>query len=428
MRGVLRRVTWGLADQAVTSLVSFVVGIVVARSLGAVEFGAFSLAWVTYGLVVNISRGLATDPLAVRFSGVPQKLWKTAVASSSGMAIAVGLATGAICVAVGAAIGGRPGAAFVALGMVLPGLMLQDSWRFAFFASGQGGKAFLSDITWAVALVPLLYLAKHDGPSVTKFVLAWGAAGIFAALVSGLQARVVPRLFRARQWFRDHRDLGLRYLAENVTISGAYQLKMYGLGAFAGIAAVGTVRGAEMMLGPFFIVLSGIGLVAVPEAARMLRRSLRALRTFCLLLGSAQALAALAWGLALILLLPHAWGHAVLGEVWDAAEPLLLPATLSVMFASFYTGASAGLRALGVARRSLRAQLWASAAYLIGGVGGGILNGALGSAWGAAAATFVGAIVWWWYLGIGIHERRHQTEPEPVGAADREEMPEMRST
>jgi len=428
MRGVLRRVTWGLADQAVTSMVSFVVGIVVARSLGAAEFGAFSLAWVTYGVVVNISRGLATDPLAVRFSGVPRKVWKTAVASSSGMAIAVGLATGAICVAVGTALGGKPGAAFVALGLVLPGLMLQDSWRFAFFASGQGGKAFLSDITWAMALVPLLYLAKHDGPSVTKFVLAWGAAGIFAALVSGLQARVVPRLFRARQWFRDHRDLGLRYLAENVTISGAYQLKMYGLGAFAGIAAVGTVRGAEMMLGPFFIVLSGIGLVAVPEAARMLRRSLHALRMFCLLLGSAQALAALAWGLALVLIMPHAWGHAVLGEVWDATEPLLLPATLSVMFASFYTGASAGLRALGVARRSLRAQLWASAAYLIGGVGGGILNGALGSAWGAAGATFVGAIVWWWYLGIGIHERRHETEPEPAGAADREEMPEMRST
>jgi O-antigen/teichoic acid export membrane protein len=428
MRGVLRRVTWGLADQAVTSMVSFVVGIVVARSLGAVEFGAFSLAWVTYGVAVNISRGLATDPLAVRFSGVPHKLWKTAVASSSGMAIAVGLATGAICVAVGAALGGRAGAAFVALGLVLPGLMLQDSWRFAFFASGQGGKAFLSDITWAVALVPLLYLAKHDGPSVTKFVLAWGAAGIFAALVSGLQARVVPRLFRARQWFRDHRDLGLRYLAENLTISGAYQLKMYGLGAFAGIAAVGTVRGAEMMLGPFFIVLSGIGLVAVPEAARMLRRSLPALRAFCLLLGSAQALAALAWGLALVLLLPHAWGHALLGEVWDSAQPLLLPATLSVMFASFYTGASAGLRALGVARRSLKAQLWASAFYLVGSVGGGILNGALGSAWGAAGATFAGAIVWWWYLGIGIHERRHETEPEPVGTADRDELPEMRST
>ncbi|GAB2583309.1 hypothetical protein [Kribbella endophytica] len=429
MRGILRRLTWGLADQAVTSMVSFVVGIVVARSMGAVEFGAFSLAWVTYGVVVNISRGLATDPLAVRFSGVPRPAWRTAVASSTGMAITVGLVTGAICIGAGLGLGGRPGAAFVALGFVLPALTLQDSWRFAFFASGQGGKAFISDITWAIALVPLLYVASQR-PSVTLFVLAWGAAGAFAALVSGLQAGILPRLSRTRRWFTQHRDLSVRYLVENLTISGAYQFRMYGLGAFAGIAAVGTVRGAEMLLGPFFIVLSGVGLVAVPEAARALRRSVRGLRTFCLLLGGLQAVAALIWGMTLVIGLPDDWGHKLLGEIWDTAEALLLPATLSVAFASFYTGAAAGLRALGVAQRSLRAQLWASAAYLVGGVGGGALGGAVGSAWGAASATFVGAIVWWIYLRAGVRERLlaedepsiHELGPEP------EHMPEMRST
>jgi O-antigen/teichoic acid export membrane protein len=429
MRGVLRRLSWGLADQAVTSMVSFVVGIVVARSMGAVEFGAFSLAWVTYGVVVNISRGLATDPLAVRFSGVPRPAWRTAVASSTGMAISVGLVTGALCVIVGLALGGRPGSAFIALGFVLPALTLQDSWRFAFFSSGQGGKAFVSDITWALTLIPLLYFASHH-PSVTMFVLAWGGAGAFAALVSGLQAGVLPRLFRTRRWFRQHRDLSVRYLVENLTISSAYQFRMYGLGAFAGVAAVGSVRGAEMLLGPFFIVLSGVGLVAVPEAARMLRRSVRRLRTFCLLLGGAQAAAALIWGMALVVGLPHDWGHKLLGEVWDTAELLLLPATLSVAFASFYTGAAAGLRALGVAQRSLRAQLWASAAYLVGGVSGGALGGAVGSAWGAASATFVGAIVWWVYLRAGINERL-DAEMVPDGdevGARTEHLPEMRST
>jgi O-antigen/teichoic acid export membrane protein len=427
MRGVLRRLTWGLADQAVTSLVSFIVGIVVARSLGAVEFGAFSLAWVTYGVVVNLSRGLATDPLAVRFSGVERPIWRTAVAGSSGMAIVVGLVTGAICAAVGAVLPGHAGAAFVALGIVLPGLMLQDSWRFAFFASGQGGKAFVADITWALALVPMLYLASRD-PSVTRFVLAWGAAAAFAALVSGVQAGVVPRVSRAKHWLVQHRDLSLRYLVENVTISGAYQFKMYGLGAFAGIAAVGTVRGAEMLLGPFFIVLSGIGLVAVPEAARVLRRSVRALPIFCLLLGGAQAVGALAWGMALLFALPDKWGHAVLGEVWLTSSALLLPATLSVMFASFYTGAAAGLRALGVARRSLKAQLLASSAYLVGGVGGGALGGALGSAWGAAGATFFAVIVWWSIFRIGVRERRHELESEPAETVDRQDLPEMRTT
>ena len=424
MRGVLRRLTWGLADQAVTSMVSFVVGIVVARELGALEFGAFSLAWVTYGVVVNISRGLATDPLAVRFSGVTRRVWRKAVAKSSGMAIVVGLVTGAICAAVGAGIGGHTGAAFIALGIVLPGLMLQDSWRFAFFVSGQGGKAFISDITWALGLVPLLYLASRDA-SVTRFVLAWGGAGVFAALVSGIQAGIMPRVAQARQWFREHRDLSVRYLTENVTISGAYQLRMYGLGAFAGVAAVGTVRGAEMLLGPFFIVLSGVGLVAVPEAARVLRRSVRSLPLFCLLLGGAQAIAALAWGLSLLFALPDAWGHALLGEVWLSASALILPATLSVANAGFNTGAAAGLRALGVARRSLRAQLCASALYLVGGVVGGAVGGALGSAWGAACATFAAAFVWWFTLRAGVREREQLESALPV---DRQEMPEMRST
>ncbi|WP_371401287.1 hypothetical protein OHA10_25470 [Kribbella sp. NBC_00662] len=413
-----------------TSLVSFIVGIVVARSLGALEFGAFSLAWVTYGVVVNISRGLATDPLAVRFSGVERKIWRTAVASSSGMAIVVGVACGAICAAVGAALGGHTGAAFIALGVVLPGLMLQDSWRFAFFASGQGGKAFISDITWALALVPLLYLASHDA-SVTRFVLAWGGAGIFAALVSGVQAGILPRVSRARYWLRDHRDLGLRYLTENLTLSGAYQLRMYGLGAFAGVAAVGTVRGAEMLLGPFFIVLSGVGLVAVPEAARVLRRSVRALPIFCLLLGGAQAVAALAWGLLLLFALPDEWGHALLGEVWVTASALVLPATLSVTWAGFNTGATAGLRALGIARRSLRAQLCASSFYLVGGVVGGAVGGARGSAWGAACATFSATFVWWFTLRRGIRERKRwesEMDTVPIETVGQQELPEMRST
>ena len=59
----VRRLGWGVADQAVSSLTNFGVSIYVARTLGAVQFGAFSLAYVTYAFALNASRGLATDPL-----------------------------------------------------------------------------------------------------------------------------------------------------------------------------------------------------------------------------------------------------------------------------------------------------------------------------------------------------------------------------
>jgi O-antigen/teichoic acid export membrane protein len=65
----VRRIGWGVADQAVSSLTNFAVSIYVARTLGAEKFGAFSLAYVTYAFALNASRGLGTDPLMVRFSG-----------------------------------------------------------------------------------------------------------------------------------------------------------------------------------------------------------------------------------------------------------------------------------------------------------------------------------------------------------------------
>lgn len=411
-RAAAARFSWGLADQAVSSLTNFAVGIYVARSLGLTDFGIFTLAWVTYGVVLTAARGLATDPLMVRFSGVTEASWRQAVARMSGTALLVGLATGAASVIAGAAMGGGVGAAFVALGFVLPAVLLQDSWRYAFFAAGKGRKAFANDLVWAFTLIPAMVLAARIG-SVFAFVLAWGLSGAVAAGYGWAQTRLVPRIDAARSWLHAQRDLGPRYLFENVSNSGAAQLRMYGLGAIAGLAAVGTVRGAELLMGPFLAVLMGLNMVAVPEAARVLRRSAHRLPRFCLFLGSAQAVAALAWGLGLLFVLPDEAGAALLGSVWQPASALILPATISVMNASISTSALAGLRSLGAARRSLRAQLLGSAAYATGGIAGAAVGGALGSAWGVAAATLLGAAVSWWQLRAGLGEFRD--EPSPPG-------------
>ena len=69
VRQASRRLSWGVADQAMSSVSNFAVNIYIARTLGAVQYGAFALAYVTYGFALNASRGLGTDPLLVRFSG-----------------------------------------------------------------------------------------------------------------------------------------------------------------------------------------------------------------------------------------------------------------------------------------------------------------------------------------------------------------------
>ncbi|MFD9561611.1 hypothetical protein [Streptomyces sp. NPDC059994] len=409
-RALVGRLSWGLADQAASSVSNFVVGVYVARSLGVTAFGVFSLAWVTYGVVLNVSRGLATDPLVVRFSGVPDASWRGAVARSSGTALGVGAAIGAVCLVVGLGLGGRVGLAFAALGLTMPGLLLQDAWRFSFFAAGTGRKAFVNDVVWGVALVPALMVAARVG-SVAAFVLAWGASATVAAGYGYIQSGIRPRLTEARGWLREQRDLGYRYLVENVSLSGASQLRAYGLGAIVGVGAVGAVRGAELLLGPFLAVLMGLSLVTVPEAARVLRQAPHRLGRFCLLLGGGQAAAALLWGGAL-LLMPDRLGQFVLGGVWHSASQLIVPVTLAVTGAGLGTGAAAGLRALGAARRSLRSQLFASACYVSGGLGGAAVAGTVGSAWGVAAATVSGSAVWWLHLRSALRERHLNSIPE----------------
>jgi O-antigen/teichoic acid export membrane protein len=409
LRAMAGRLSWGLADQAVSSMTNFVVGLYVARSLGVTAFGVFSLAWVTYGVVLNVSRGLATDPLMVRFSGVATDSWRGALARASGTALGVGLLAGGASVLAGLGIGGSVGPAFVGLGIVLPALLLQDAWRFGFFAAGAGRKAFANDAVWGGMLVPAMVLAAHHG-GVVAFVLAWGLSGAVAAGYGCVQSAILPRLSGAAGWLREQRDLGVRYLLENVSNSGASQLRAYGLGAIAGLAAVGTVRGAELLLGPFLAVLMGLSLVTVAEAARVLRRAPHRLRLFCLLLGAGQAGAALLWGAAL-LFLPDRAGAFVLGDVWHVSSGLIVPATLSVMGASFATGAAAGLRALGAARRSLRSQLFASACYVTGGLAGAAAAGALGSAWGVAIATIGGSAVWWLHLRAGLRDNDESRTP-----------------
>lgn len=322
------RLSWGLADQAASSMTNFAVGLYVARSLGLASFGVFSLAWLTYGVVLNVSRGLATDPLVVRFSGVPTASWRSAAARSSGAALGIGTTLGAVCLLVGLGLGGRVGPAFVCLGVVMPALLLQDAWRFAFFAAGAGQKAFANDLVWGVALVPAMVVAARVG-SVAAFVLAWGASATVAAVYGCLQSGIRPRVTGARGWLREQRDLGYRYLVENVSLSGASQLRAYGLGAIVGVGAVGAVRGAELLLGPFLALLMGLSLVTVAEAARVLRQAPHQLNRFCLHLGGGQAVAALLWGTAL-LLMPDRVGEFVLGGVWSSASELIVPATLGV--------------------------------------------------------------------------------------------------
>ena len=423
-RRARRRLGWGVADQAVSSLTNFAVNIYIIRRLGVAQYGAFALAYVTYGFVLQASRGLATDPLLVRFSNTDLPSWRHAVSSSTGTATVTGVVGGVLALVTAAFLDGPTRMAFLALGITLPVLMLQDSWRFAFFALGRGSQALLNDTVWAVGLViALIYLRYAGLANVFWYVFAWGAAAGAGAAFGVLQTRVIPRVSRARDWLSRQRDLGTRYLVEGTSYGVAGQLRIYGIGLILGLVAVGYIQAASTLMGPFQVVLFGMGLAALPEAVRILHRSPRHLMIFCVICSVGLMLVALAWGITLMIVLPRGLGEWLLGPVWRPAYTLILPTTLFMMAGCVSAGASTYMHALGAARRSLSAALFTSIAFFIGSLLGALAAGAVGAVLGAAAATFLGSLVYWWQLRTALRETRgipiaERTRPTDEEASD----------
>jgi O-antigen/teichoic acid export membrane protein len=401
------RFGWGFADQAVSSVTNFAVNIYIVHRLGAVQYGAFALAYVTYAFVLQASRGLTTDPLLVRFSGKDLPTWRRAVSICSGTSLLTGLVAGAGSVSPSAKRAILVGPCNRRATASTPALMLQDNWRYAFFALGRGSRALVNDIVWAVGMVVALLLMRMAGlASVFWFVFAWGAASGLGAALGPLQARVMPKLSGAREWLSEHRDLGTRYLVEGTSYNAAGLLRNYGIGLILGLAALGYIQAANTLMGPVQVVWYGMGLVAIPEAVRIMNRSPRHLPLFCAMMSVGLTALALGWGVAVLVALPRGLGVHLLGPIWRSTYPLVFPTTLFFMGACASTGPATYMHAIGNAKRSMRAAVLTSIGLLVGSLIGAHEGGALGAMRGAAIASWTGTLIYWWQLRVALHELR----------------------
>ena len=59
---LIRRLGWGVADQGMSSITNFALSLYIARELGAVRYGAFAFAYVTYSFAINASQRSGDRP------------------------------------------------------------------------------------------------------------------------------------------------------------------------------------------------------------------------------------------------------------------------------------------------------------------------------------------------------------------------------
>jgi O-antigen/teichoic acid export membrane protein len=416
------RLGWGLLDQGLSSLTNFALGVIIARNVSPRDFGAFAIAFGVYTAGLGLTRAISSEPLMVRYSVADEERWRMGARTATGTALWIGIVLGLACLSLGAVVHDAVmSTGLKALGVMLPGLLVQDTWRFAFFARRRGSAAFVNDLAWAIGLVGSLGWVLWTGrDSVGWLVLAWGGSGSMAAAFGCVQAGLMPAPTRVLAWFREQRDLVPRFVGEFGITTLAAQLSIFAIAAVAGLAAVGAIRAGQLLFGPLNVIYMGAAIAGLPEAVRLLRSSTTALRRACLTFSIGLATSSLGVGV-VASLLPSRIGVALLGESWPAARTVIFP--ISIWMAAFGAslGAGIGLRALAAARLSLRARMIMAPISIALSVAGAAVGGARGAAWGAAAAVAFGAIVWWRYLRRGLREY----EPVPHGegtAADGDAM------
>lgn len=404
-----RRASWNVIDQALSSASNLALSVLVARSVDSEAFGAFTVSFTVYSVAVLCSRAVVSQPLMVRFSGADPGPFRTAAGGSTGAATGLGILLGAVVLAAGLAIGGGVGTALLVMALLLPGLLLQDAWRMAFFAQRRPELATLIDAVWIVlqfAAVALLLATGTD--SVVPFVLSWGLAAAVAGVLGAQRGRTPPRLAAAMSFLRAHWDLTAWLLFEAVLLQGAYQGALLLVGAFGTLSDVGALRGAQVVLGPMTLLATSAVAFGVPELSRRGYLSARHRTLAAAGLGGALAVIGVVWG-ALALLLPDAWGEALLGDSWDGVRAVLLATLVGQVANLLSVGPSCVVHAMGKSLSTFRIHLAVSVMLLVFGMAGLWAGGAVGAAYGFAVAYW--AVVPFWFLTL----RRLGREAERSG-------------
>jgi O-antigen/teichoic acid export membrane protein len=402
---LLHRWIWAVGDQAVVSCVNLACGVAVAREVSQSAFGAFAIALTVYWLALGVSRALTTEPYAVRFAA-RDALDRSAAPAAMATAVVVGGVTSAGAIAATVVVSEPLRTALLAIAAVLPLLLLQDILRSAAFAGRRARVAFVGDSAWLATFVAAwLTLGASGHGGLVSFVLAWGFSSGVAALVLMSRLRVVPRFSAAATWVLAHRDIGLRFLAEALAGIAMLQLSLVAVAAIAGLEAVGSIRAAQVLFGPWQVLLMGTVVFALPESARLLASGGRgALTRFADLVGASLALVAVCWGVAL-LALPDSIGREIVGASWSGADDLLFITGLSLAPPALIAGATLGLRALAAVDRSLPTQLVTATLVVAGACAGAALGEARGALIGVAVAGGVAAAGWWRQLRLACRDR-----------------------
>ena len=251
-------------SQAFSAASNFLIVLALGRYGGARSVGEFSVALAIYAAFLGLQRAALCSPLMARAEGATSPVEderRYAVTLSLAMAVPISLALAGT----GAMTSFHP---LCLLGIVLPGVLAQDAFRYLFFRNLRPTGAVLLDGLWVLGSGVSFVLLRHD-PSSDLAILLWGGSGVIGAVVGAtvLDVRAAPlrdsfRWWRSSLW-RSSRWLTLEAALYNLDL----QIQAFGFTLLAGAAAFGTLQVAGSLVGVAFFVTTGATTVLLTHFA-----------------------------------------------------------------------------------------------------------------------------------------------------------------
>jgi O-antigen/teichoic acid export membrane protein len=248
---------------------------------------------------------------------------------------------------------------------------------------------------------------------VATYIVAWGVPGVIATGVGLWFLKTLPRFRGVVGHQRATGPLSRRYASEFLSGAGALQAIHFAIAGVFGVAAIGALRAAQTLLGPFNQLLTGLNVGLMPEMVRLRKERPQRLRIVVASVSVAGA-GAVMLGTLLLAAMPESLGSELLGDTWPNARRLILPAGLAIAGNMFIVGPLLGLRALGAATSSLTARLICSVLTVVSSLGVLAAGGSLGAVvWSIGISVWLGALIWW-FVFLRVHERAENAPPPAI--------------
>ena len=391
----LRRVGWGFADQALSSVTNFALTVAVASVSAPREFGLYATLAMALQVVMVMSRGVTSDPLLAAGGRDPGEARSDSL-SALALALVLGVAGGLVVAAGSLLAGGDARKLVLAFAVTLPLVLVQDCARFVAAAQRRPVLAFVSDAVWTVVLVAAYVGVRLDlwsSGSAPVMVLAWGAGAGAGGLVALALGRWPLRPRGIRSWLASSWSVSRFYVLENALLNGLNLLVIALVGLLAGLEASGAIRAAVALFGPLQVITLGARGFLIPEISRLAQRDLERARRTSFRIGAALAAVGFAW-MGVLMVLPDRVGRSLLGQTWALARPVLPLVSLDSVAVLFITGMFIGIRAVDRRGTGFRTRMALAGPRLVLAPLGAVAAGAMGVAWVFACLAPVQAYVW----------------------------------